>query len=59
MKEREIKEEQDREEREAGFCTGDLLHISYDQLADGGRHPYQPKKIDPETEAALRRLYEV
>jgi len=31
-----------------------LIHCSYDRLADGGRYPYRPKKIDPETAKAIK-----
>ena len=47
------------EEKEAGFAPDDLLHISYDQLANGSRYPYCSKKIDPETKAALQRLFDI
>jgi hypothetical protein len=38
-------------------CKGDLILMSYDNLADGGRKPYRPKRIDKDTEEALKRLF--
>lgn len=34
-----------------------LIHLSYDRLADGGRRPYQSRKIDLETADAIRRAF--
>ncbi len=56
MKTNEIKREFEREEKEAGMET--LLHLSYDQLADGGRNRNRsPREIDPETADAIRRAF--
>jgi hypothetical protein len=37
---------------------GELIHFSYDELADGGRRPHRPRKIDPATADAIRRIWE-
>ncbi len=35
-----------------------LIHLSYDRLANGSRGgSYRSKKIDPETAAAIRRIW--
>ena len=34
-----------------------LINLSYDRLADGSRRPYRPRKIDPETADAIRRIW--
>ena len=34
-----------------------LIHLSYDDLANGNRYPRRPKKIDPETAEAIRRAF--
>ncbi len=46
----------DDDERE---WKGDLIRLSYDQLANGGRHPYRPKKIDKDAEATLKSLFKL
>lgn len=55
MKINEIKKEFERDDREAGMEK--LIHLSYDRLADGGRYPYQPKRINSETADAIRRAF--
>jgi hypothetical protein len=45
-------------QNEEGMET--LFHLSYDVLADGGRHHRERiarKVVDPDTEKALRRLF--
>lgn len=36
-----------------------LIHLSYDRLANGSRYPLRPKKIDPEVEKALKKLFQL
>ncbi len=58
MKVSEIKKEYERDEREAGMEK--LLHLSYDVLADGGRHYRERiarKVVDLEIVAIFRKLY--
>lgn len=38
---------------------GDLIHFTYDQLADGGRAKKPSKKIDPETEKAIKIAFDI
>jgi len=37
----------------------DLIHLSYDQLANGSRYPYPSKKINPDTKKALEKLFDI
>jgi hypothetical protein len=46
-----------RDLREEGM--GDLILFSYDRLADGGRARKINRRIDPDTESALRRLFDL
>jgi hypothetical protein len=58
MRAKEIKKEFERDDREAGMEK--LLHLSYDALADGGRHHRERiarKVVDPEIAAIFARLY--
>jgi len=56
MRANQIKKEFEREDRETGMET--LLHLSYDRLADGGRNRNRsPRRIDPETAEAIRRMW--
>ena len=56
MKASEIKKEYAREDRDTGMEK--LIHLSYDQLADGGRYLNRsPKRIDPKTADAIRRAF--
>ncbi len=38
---------------------GDLILMSYDRLADGGRARKTTRKMDADTEVALRRLFDL
>ena len=37
----------------------DLLNLSYDRLANGSRYHYNNKRIDPDCEAAIRKLFDL
>lgn len=56
MKTNDIKKEYEKEDREAGMEK--LIHLSYDRLAGGGRNRNgSPRRIDPETAEAIRRMW--
>jgi hypothetical protein len=38
---------------------GELIHSTYDQLADGSRVKKRTKAVDPETASAIRRAFGV
>ena len=65
---REIKEEERRTQKWFGFVEtdednylkcGELIHTTYDQLADGGRAKRPAKKIDPETAKAIQLAFDI
>ena len=37
----------------------DLIHLSYDQIANGSRYSYPSKKINPDTKRILEKLFDI